>query len=319
MVGGREAIADFNRTPDLDRADVEQAAPLSYAPATLFFAMTRLFVEQLTVIDCAYLHAQRGLVGESWIVDIELDGALDEQSMVLDFGAVKKLLKRGIDDSVDHTLLVPLQAPGLELHQADGQSHLWFRGPVQGPIEHRAPQAAVTLIDCAEIDAAAVASHLAPILSALVPASVASLRIGLRQEVIDGAFYHYTHGLKKHQGQCQRIAHGHRSRIEVRVDGLRETALEIMCAERWRDIYLGTREDLAASDAGRYRFEYRAQEGVFALEVPAVTCDLLDGDTTVERIAECLLARLAAELPQSSVEVRAYEGVMKGALARVGN
>ncbi|MBV8063608.1 MAG: 6-carboxytetrahydropterin synthase, partial [Nevskia sp.] len=73
--------------------------------------MTTLFVEQLTVIDCAFLDAQRGLVGESWIVDIELDGDLDEQSMLLDFGEVKKRLKRALDSSADHTLVVPGRHP----------------------------------------------------------------------------------------------------------------------------------------------------------------------------------------------------------------
>jgi hypothetical protein len=39
----------------------------------------------------------------------------------------------------------------------------------------------------------------------------------------------------------------------------------------------------------------------------------------VERIAEFLAARTAAEHPGRDVEVRAYEGVMKGALASVGH
>src|SRR3546814_7361440 len=59
--------------------------------------MSALFVEHLSVIDCAYLDAARGLVGESWIVDVELHGDLDGQSMVLDFGEVKKRLKRAIE------------------------------------------------------------------------------------------------------------------------------------------------------------------------------------------------------------------------------
>ena len=42
--------------------------------------MATLFVENLTVVDFSYLHAKRGMVGESWIVDLELSGDLDAQA-----------------------------------------------------------------------------------------------------------------------------------------------------------------------------------------------------------------------------------------------
>lgn len=80
----------------------------------------QLFVNDLTVIDFSYLCPERGIVGESWIVDIVLDGSLNEQSMVLDFGRVKKQIKRIIDDAVDHKLAVPANHPyTLVTHDAD--------------------------------------------------------------------------------------------------------------------------------------------------------------------------------------------------------
>ena len=59
-----------------------------------------------------------------------------------------------------------------------------------------------------------------------------------------GAYYHYTHGLRKHLGNCQRIAHGHRSRLEIYADGQRSQLTEYQWAKRWRDIYIGTRSDI---------------------------------------------------------------------------
>lgn len=273
-----------------------------------------LFVEQLTVIDCTVLDAARGLVGESWIVDLELEGELDRQSMVLDFGEVKKRLKRAIDASADHTLLVPLRSPALRLQRTNARAELEFL-TADGPIEHRSPDCALSLVDAAVIDADAVVAHLAPILAAEVPANVAAVRITLRNERIDGAYYHYTHGLKKHAGHCQRIAHGHRSRLEIRVDGARDAALEAAQAERWRDIYLATDEDVLESANGRLRCVYEAPEGRFELALPAARAEVLAVDTTVECLASVIAGQAAAARPGRAIAVRAYEGVMKGARA----
>ena len=60
-----------------------------------------LFVNSLTVIDFSYLCNKRGAVGESWIVDLTLHGKLNEESMVLDFGLVKKQIKGIADGTVE--------------------------------------------------------------------------------------------------------------------------------------------------------------------------------------------------------------------------
>jgi 6-pyruvoyl-tetrahydropterin synthase len=275
--------------------------------------MSCLFVEQLTVIDCAYLDAARGLVGESWIVDLELEGDLDDQSMILDFGLVKRRIKQAIDGSVDHSLLVPALAPELSWHQQGEETRLVFNSRL-GAIEQIAPAVAVTRIDTAEISAEAVRRHLLPLLQPQLPANVQTLRLRLRPEQIDGPYYHYTHGLKKHQGECQRIAHGHRSRIEVYLDDQRQADIEQAIALDWTDIYLASREDLVSQANGRMRFAYEAPEGHFELALPQARVRLLDSDTTVECIADALASRIAST-ERRSVRVRAYEGVNKGAIS----
>ena len=76
-----------------------------------------LFVEQLTNVDFSYLDAKRGVVGETWWASAILEGALDDQGMVCDFGIVKKTLRQWLDTELDHRLLVPAEAPGLELRE----------------------------------------------------------------------------------------------------------------------------------------------------------------------------------------------------------
>lgn len=280
--------------------------------------MTTLFVEQLTVIDASYLCPRRGLVGESWIVDLELEGTLDEQAMVLDFGAVKKQLKRAIDDGPDHTLIVPLHYPGQQTSTLpDGRLQTLFMSQAGG-YQHSAPPCALTLLEAPEVTTEALIAHLTPQLAGVVPANVAAIRLTLRHEQIEGASYHYTHGLSKHRGACQRIAHGHRSRIAILVDGVRDHALESQWAETFRDIYLVTGRHVQQDDGERLRLAYAAPEGLFELEVPKARSYLLgqDTDSTVEEIAEHLASRIAAERPGQQIAVRAYEGVMKGALAR---
>lgn len=279
--------------------------------------MTILFVDHLTVIDCSYLHSERGLVGESWIVDLELTGGLDEQSMVLDFGKVKKHIKTLIDDTVDHKLLLPMQNPALTISN-EQQPVVTFVSS-RGSIEHTSPADALRKLECPEITADVVADYLEQAIMQIAPSNVQGVQLTLHTEKIDGAFYHYSHGLKKHDGNCQRIAHGHRSKIEILLDDVRQPELEQQVADQWRDIYLGSREDLIETTNDRMHFAYQAPQGEFKLSLPAAHCDLMDTDSTVECIAEHLARQLQQQLgnditSENSLKIRAYEGVKKGAI-----
>lgn len=290
----------------------------------------QLFVNDLTVIDFSYLCAERGIVGESWIVDIILDGSLNEQSMVLDFGKVKKQIKRIIDDAVDHKLAVPAEHPYTRVAHTDDDSSYWvdFLRPQEGSIHLFCPADAFAFIDADQVSMASVNAYLRAVIKRELPGNVAGLEVILREEQISGAFYHYTHGLKKHDGNCQRIAHGHRSRLQVFIDNARAEGVEARWAQRWQDIYLGSQEDTCAvselnlssagqqiSDVTHQAYRYTADQGLFELAVPQRENDVIYSDSTVECIADYLAQTIAREEnAQGRVKVMAYEGVGKGAI-----
>lgn len=280
--------------------------------------MARLFVEQLCALDFARLDPERGLLGDTWILDLELEGALDEQGMVFDFGRVKPTIKSVADATVDHRLLVPLQAAGLRIEDTGEEVRLWFDYP-GGSIYHRSPPEALCLLEAPVVSAPVVADHLRSALEPVLPPTVTAIRLGLREEDIAGPWYRYVHGLRQHEGNCQRIAHGHRSGIEILRNGRRCEATERWLADRWRDIYLGCREDLAQTleaDGGlSYRFSYSAPQGEFELVVAEDRCELLDSESTVECIADYVLRLLKSREPGARFQVRAYEGLNKGAIA----
>ena len=282
--------------------------------------MTTLFVHRLTVIDFAYLSPSRGLVGESWQVDVELDGELDYQGMVLDFGEIKRTIKHLIDDQFDHKLIVPADYVDLKVSDYPNGVYLGFRLEDGREIEHRSPRSAIRLVPVERIAADRLAQIIGDFLLPHTPESVNAIRVRLWPEHIDGAFYHYTHGLKHHDGNCQRIAHGHRSRIEILRNGQRENDLEQAWASRWQDIYIGTREDLiGTSRRGEYdcyEFGYSSAQGEFGLTLAQDACYLIDDDSTVENIAQHIADQLKTDQPQDIFTVYAYEGVDKGAIGK---
>ena len=281
--------------------------------------MNRLFVDNLTVIDSAFLDHHRGLVGESWIVDVELAGELDDQGMVFDFGLVKRTIKSQIDGLADHRLLIPAHQPGLTRSEHNGQDSLRFPLSDDTHIDHTAPASSVLYLQNTEITPDAVARYLETALKTALPDNVDAVRLHLRTEIIDGPRYHYTHGLKKHDGNCQRIAHGHRSRLEILRNHQRDPALEQHWAQRWQDIYIATAEDCTErfDDNGTqyHHFAYTANQGHFSLTLPAQRVYTIDTDSTVEWIAVHLLQQCQHQHPDDHLLIKAYEGVGKGALA----
>jgi 6-pyruvoyl-tetrahydropterin synthase len=281
-----------------------------------------LFVDNLTNVDFSFLDAERGLLGETYLANIGLQGDLDEQGMVCDFGTVKKIVRHWLDTELDHRLAVPVNSPNITIiDEGDFLNIRWQFGSSNQFLQTRSPRDSIALVDAESLTPESIAHWCIAKLKSLFPDSVATLELTFTRENIHGASYQYSHGLKKHLGNCQRIAHGHRSRIDIWENGVKSPALEQQWAERWRDIYIGTRADIIATpihnNARYYHFAYISQQGPFELTIPQDCCYLIDTDSTVELIAQHFAQATKAERPNSVIRVKAFEGINKGAIAEL--
>jgi 6-pyruvoyl-tetrahydropterin synthase len=287
----------------------------------------QLFVNDLTVMDFSYLCPERGMVGESWIVDVILNGDLNEESMVLDFGKVKKQLKQLIDEYVDHKLLVPVEHSysNIEHDEQTERVKIDFMRPNDRSIHLNCPAEAYAFVYAEQVSMPSVSQYLKDVIATHLPENVEGIELNLRAEVITTPYYHYTHGLKKHDGNCQRIAHGHRSKVTVIEDQTESLKWQQYWADRWRDIYVGSEEDIVEVGqvsfarqldfSEHYLFAYQSSQGWFELAIPKAESELVNTDTTVECLAQYMADEQKKLVPKSDFKVLAFEGVGKGAIA----
>lgn len=282
----------------------------------------QLFVNRVTTMDFSYLDCDRGLLGESWYVDVSIEGQTDDQGMILDFADIKKQIKRTIDQQFDHRLLIPANHAGLEVAQIGDLESITFKLSDNNIIVHNSPPEAISFIDANEITPDKVAQTVKCVLKSQLPENVESITLRFYPEDTKSTWYQYSHGLKKHCGNCQRIAHGHRSKITILRNGKPDPSLDKHWAETFKDIYIATREDLqeeiTLNGSSYYRFAYTSEQGRFELTLPRTHCYIIDSETTVENIARHIADELSAAHPEDRFEVRAFEGINKGAVCTSG-
>src|SRR5690606_27264416 len=116
-------------------------------------------------------------------------------------------------------------------------------------------------------------------------------------------FFHYTHGLKDHYGNCQRLFHGHRSTVKVFINGKRDYEKESMLCH---DIFLSSihfctwenisnKEEVIAQEGevpvGRLKrtpfvhIKYTSSQGEFKANVPGKIIYITPQETTVENLS----------------------------------
>lgn len=285
-----------------------------------------MFVEHVSVLDYAYFDAERGILGNSYHVDAELIGHLDDEGVVFDFSYAKKAIKGVIDSVCDHRLVIPgTLSPA---RSGENMLCLTLASRLAGTVEYRCPEQGICQLSSERVTCETLTHYLETEVMRAMPKNVDAVRLHLEEESFSAGqpVYHYSHGLKQHYGNCQRLFHGHRNKLDIYVDGEKDPRLENELAGLWRDIHFAFPENIVdknlrigqrQSQLGKIRIRYQGQQGTFEAVLPGQNVYVMPYETTVENIARHMLDKareiLNRDGRRGKLRVRAFEGIAKGA------
>ena len=297
-----------------------------------------LFYKNVTVLDYAYLDDHLGVVGDALKVHVEFIGKTDDEGVVYDFSYAKKKVKEIIDRDCDHRLVIP---KGIAQNNGQNCSKLEYKyGLNDDVISYQCPEEGLCELPFHHVDKTTISAYLEEIILKEMPETVTAVRITLEDEnfgLIDGKVkptFHYSHGLKEHYGNCQRLFHGHKNTVDVFINGRESYEMEDYLATelfknnihfcKWENVQnkeevLGfTKGDIPLGRVGelpKVHIAYESGQGHFEAELSGKEVFFMEEESTVENLS-MLFARLIKEKvgPTKTVMVRAYEGVAKGAI-----
>lgn len=293
-----------------------------------------LFYKNVTVLDYAFLCDHRGVVGDALKVHVEFIGKTDEEGVVYDFSYAKKKVKEVIDRECDHRLVVP---KGVVETLGNNNTQLKFQfGMTDMPLEYTCPEEGICELPSYHVNKTTIASHLENLVLKEMPETVTAIKLTLEDESLsdEKPFFHYTHGLKEHYGNCQRLFHGHKNTVDVFVDGKERRDLEDYLATelfhhsihfcKWENVQ--NKEEILprmqnSSPEGRFpeipqvEIAYTSGQGTFKGKLPGSEVFFMTEESTVENLSMLFAKIIKQKVGNSKVMVRAYEGVAKGAIS----
>ncbi|MBL6990911.1 MAG: 6-carboxytetrahydropterin synthase [Bacteriovoracaceae bacterium] len=296
-----------------------------------------LFYNNITVLDYAYWDEQIGVVGDSLSVNVELVGSADEQGILYDFSYVKNNVKKIIDRDCDHRFIVPKNLVKYNNHENVGHFKGAFGKDKTKVIEFWCPSHSICALPDQTVTQQNIIDYLKQRILAEMPENIISVNLAFEAENLSGenVYFHYTHGLKHHFGNCQMPFHGHRSTIRINKNGKRCQKLEKKLAEEifnknirftyWENVV--NKENIIKQlqcdlPVGRYEqlpcihVKYKGNQGDFELKInkASETVYFVQKETTIENLTQHF-HELVANLTDKTdkIEVIGFEGIAKGA------
>ncbi|MDC0980178.1 6-carboxytetrahydropterin synthase [Bdellovibrionales bacterium] len=289
----------------------------------------RLFIRNLTNLDFAWLDAKRGLMGESLQVSVALEGEMDERGFIMDFGPCKRWIKDLIDTHLDHMCVVPTHSAAVNVLGIDEERLSFGFRWQKGELEYECPRETVVLLEEEQLTLNSFSTHLERIALQQLPERVQAIKISLSEDPLfrNAANYRYTHGLKLHEGNCQRLFHGHRNPVEIFTNNVRQEKMEVFLCDYFKQIHFVPKSSIV-SETGKLvmnsrdlsskeslTIRYQAPQGVFSSEMPVCDCLVMEEEPSIERITELAWSLIKKEFAISdstSLTISCFEGLSKG-------
>lgn len=310
-----------------------------------------MFLNNLTVIDHAYINAAGKVIGGSFNPSFLVSGETDEvEKVVVDFSTVKKDLKKLIDHDVtgiDHKLW--LLEDSLTNSVVYGEHDVEITTPCT---YLRVPKSAVANLTKYTYGlkqiGRALENYLTVEMSLLYPSiqieCFNSINAHTLNNRVPRSMFSYVHGLKDSTSWgCQNNSHGHLSFIQLFVDraqlqdysGRDEDYVRAACpvnptavrslqeriASDLNETVFIRRENLALSEANHVTVAYESRDrGTFSARYDTrhVKTQVLETETTIEFLAEWVKNRYVTELRNAGVMAFAIsEGLTKGSYIEV--
>lgn len=295
-----------------------------------------IFMRNITTLDCGVFDLSDGIIGQSWIVDLEVSGELDKDGIVQDFSELKKQVRKSLKESVDHALLIPIKSEFVKFRTTSNGDECWMLTSVAGrgkkavDWSYTCPKGAVYPIRSKSLDRETIALEINKTMGRRLPENITSYKISLREEDIDPteAVFRYTHGITSHSGMCQRLFHGHRSCIEVHIGEVRRPDLEqyLVWEVLGKNIHIASESQVQTTglEVGArsqstepVTIGYTSKSGLYEGILPANRVFVVPQETSIEIIAHTLAEVVRAKVgdTEDRIKVACYEGIEKGAVA----
>lgn len=275
-----------------------------------------LFVKDFTHLDGAILDPVHGMVGISYKLGIEFIGKTNEEGIVFDFSKAKKCAKKVVDDTADHSLIVGCD--NIVVNE-EGVAHV-----KTDSMSYECPTEAVFVVS--EVTESQIFAKLEQlIMNACIQnpecSKLKQVRITFSKEEPSENmpfFYHYTHGLRDSCNRCERPGHGHRSTIEVYIDGIRDNNIERKVCKLYHNKHLVFKDNIVPieqDDDRKYvTITYTSKlNNDYTLKLLKEDVIVYPVETTVENISMITAQWIKKHItPMADIEVVAYEGIEKG-------